>query len=333
MAATYEVGEGYASALNQTAIDLIPGDLAVQGVQSAHVYYYDADDHSVAYAETLDIYTGFSNGSATDYIDVQAMVSHNGMRDSGIIIDVSGNVASLINIGSDYTRFHGFCIQAPTISYAGTSALCSQNAISYYYNNVVYDIANTNTAQWIYGCRNLAAGINIYNNIILSTYANIIAISTVGAGTAGLHQNIHNNVVLTPNSASSAIWSNVDYVFQSNNYGYSGDADFYCTGNTNGVSSYNISADATAPGTNALINKAAVDQFESVTAGAENLDLRYMGACYRKGQDNSSLFTTDCAGNNWSLWETGALAKQYKRIYNVDGDETDQITSNGVIIP
>ena len=99
---------------------------------------------------------------------------------------------------------------------------------------------------------------------------------------------------------------------------------------------YNISSDGKADdygGTGNLVNKAAVDCFESVTAGKENLDLRYTGACYRNGQDNSALFTTDARGETWSLWETGALVKRYARIYNVDGDEKDQITSNGVLIP
>jgi hypothetical protein len=78
---------------------------------------------------------------------------------------------------------------------------------------------------------------------------------------------------------------------------------------------YNITPDSTADnygGTGNLVNKAAVDCFECVDAGAENLDLRYTGACYRKGQDNSALFTTDARGATWAHWETGALVKPYK---------------------
>jgi len=316
MSAQYEVGDGYASALNQTAIDLIPGNLAAQAHQWVQTYYYNAADHSDPYPETLDIYTGFSNASAANYIDVQAMVSHGGMRDSGIIIDASSAIDVSIYFRLPYTRFHGFGITG-TFSYAGTTNIIYSYAWAVrFYENILFDLLHTGDRQIMILTLNGAGqvgGMHFFNNICVNADCTPSAYKAwmfyiPGAPIVGHPWEIHNNVFI--NGGGRGFYSvNREYLNISNNY-MGGGAAFYGLGGANCNINYNISSDGTADdfgGVGNLAFKAAADQFVDVTPGSEDLHLLAHADCRRRGQDNSSLFGTDCRGRLRRRWSTGAI--------------------------
>jgi hypothetical protein len=194
----YTVGEGYDDDEIMDAINLMPGDLTAAGHQWAQVYYCDADDHSVAYAETLDIYTGFSNGSAADYIDVGAMVSHGGMRDSGIIIDVSSSAVSVRINTTQYVKFHDFCITGPGAYKDGTEYIFFGHLAIKIFNNLFYNLAvKASASNRIIYVQN--KNVKIYNNMFFNNFGTdwFLAISCNYAATSGDEIEIINNVIFS----------------------------------------------------------------------------------------------------------------------------------------
>jgi hypothetical protein len=339
MAATYTVGDGKDYATIQLAIDAIPGNLSGQGRQWVKVYA-----KAGGYAETLDLYNGFSNASAADYIDVEAMVSHNGNLTDGIAIDISGAVQNAIYIRSDFARFHGFRITG-TASYAGqSSCIVLSGKGCYFYNNIIHNYTQSGNQNII--AIQIDAGNGdvcpryIFNNIVYQISSN--PSSTKQYAFAGnndfvavVKDVIANNTIYTnSNGVGGGLYNlkyfnNIDII---NNYigGCTSGRCFTFWGG-GGISTFenNISSDSTADdfgGTGNLINKSAADCFESVTAGAENFDLRYTGACYRKGTNNAVVTTTDPRGSLFKLWETGALVKRDQKTVGT----SDQVSINGV---
>ncbi len=69
----------------------------------------------------------------------------------------------------------------------------------------------------------------------------------------------------------------------------------------------NLSSDASAPGTSALTNKTAANQYVSLTGGSENLHLKAGADAINAGTDLSVSFTTDFEGQTRSgTWDMGA---------------------------
>ena len=328
MAATYTVGDGKDYATIQLAIDAIPGNLSGQGKQHVQVYAKAA-----GYAETLNLTTGFSNGSATDYIDVEAMVSHSGKRGQGIVVDCSSASNALCKIGVAYTRVHGFCFFGNPAYADPVSGIECNGSNCMVYDNIIYDIVSSYTVSGILCAR---VGTRVRNNIITTLHtvpkSGDVAIIITIHGTAGNEHEINNNTLVDASLVCVGFaFNSANYTNISNNYvgGYSTNKCFQDCNGSNGSVNYNISSDGTADdfgGTGNLVNKAAADCFECVVAGKENLDLRYTGACYREGQDNSALFTTDARGSLFKLWETGALVKRYQKTVGT----SDQVSINGV---
>ena len=79
----YTTGDLKSFSASQLGIDAIPGNLLAHGKE--HVQSYAK---AAGYSECWNIYDGFSNGSSTDHIDVEAMVSHDGLRGKGIVVDI-----------------------------------------------------------------------------------------------------------------------------------------------------------------------------------------------------------------------------------------------------
>ncbi|KPJ58250.1 MAG: hypothetical protein AMJ46_14485, partial [Latescibacteria bacterium DG_63] len=72
-------------------------------------------------------------------------------------------------------------------------------------------------------------------------------------------------------------------------------------------SDYNMSSDASAPGTHSLHNRSASDNFVSISAGSEDLHLKYGADAIGKGINLLSSFTTDIDGEVRSNpWDIGA---------------------------
>jgi hypothetical protein len=329
MAADYTVGDGKTYSTIPAAIDAIPGNLSGQGLQHVMVY-----PKAAGYAGVINAYTGFSGGGVSDYIDIEAMVP-------GIILDVSGSQEWSIYTSSPYTKFHGFLITG-TMSFAGTTYIVgfiggSTNATNgRIYNNIFYNLTHSGS-QTIIAIYADKKGYCIYNNqffSITSTPANhdkVVAIYGACHATLGDENRIYNNSIVLP-VGRGIYCGDGNYCIASNNYVEATSPHAYVGfGGTGSSVNNNISSDATADdwgGDGNLVNQAAVDCFECVTPGKENLDLRYTGACYRKGYDCSAYFTTDARGESIKLWETGALVKRYQATSSIK----DQIYSNGVRI-
>jgi hypothetical protein len=300
----YTVGDGKTYSTVTAAATAI-GNLTGKG--RCHIQVYPK---AVGYHEIMNLTNPGS--SEADYIDVEAMVSHEKRLGRGIVLDVSGSGKYLIRLGN-YTRFHGFCITAPTISYAGNSYISYSGSSCRIYNNIFYDIANTDTSRYVTATRSAGAGTIIANNQIISRYSRICPIVIFGSGTEALPHIIANNSVYCPNSIESAIWSNVDYVYFYNNYAHSGMApDVYCVNNSYGIFNYNISSDSmfgTFVGTGNLSNKSPSEQFVSLVDGDEDLNLLDNSVCVRGGENLSEYFTFDCGNIIRNEWDTGAIEK------------------------
>lgn len=84
-------------------------------------------------------------------------------------------------------------------------------------------------------------------------------------------------------------------------------ADFSLSSCANATCSYNLSSDATAPGTGSLTNKLASNQFVSLVSGSEDLHLKTGADAIDAGTDLSATFTDDIDGDTRSgTWDIGA---------------------------
>jgi len=106
MVTTYTVGTGMSYATIQGAIDDIPGDLTGTGEHVVEVYATALN----RYDELVDAQTGFTNASATDFVHITAMLNHNGLPATGIIIRENQGLVPTNVILGDYTFFEGFCV-------------------------------------------------------------------------------------------------------------------------------------------------------------------------------------------------------------------------------
>lgn len=314
--ANYTVGDDYTSSAIQTAIDLIPGNLSGHGKEWVQVYAKAA-----GYAEpAINIVDGFSNASdGVDYVDVEAMVSHNGLKNSGIVVDCDHGAGwQTIGMG-DYSRLHGFCLTWTGTGRVGSNFLFRNNTQPtkevYVYDNIIYDIQgnaadDTDVFWWTTGYW------KIYNNQIFNI-GNVtgagVAMYMGGNGASGHEILISDNAIY--NVASQLRGDNKDYYLVHNNF-----AKFYGLTGAHNVITYNISSDATADdwgGTGNLINKAAADQFVSVTAGSEDFHLKPTADCFRNGADMSAYFTHDCVNIPRKFWRTGAF-ETLPKVYSVN---------------
>ena len=322
MPATYTVGDGKTYATIQAAVNAIPGNLSGQGIQTVEVYAKAPLDE---YSENLNINAGFTNMSATDYIDVVSMIAHGGLATGGIKIVDPGTTAYHIQLCT-YTRIHGFVCKGTTRAgnHVGIALITARyvqiynNIIYGYespssggeaggiktggdcgygraYNNIVYNIRTTHAAGAsatgiIFSDNISGAGCKIYNNTVYN-------ITTVNAGATSY------GIRCTRNHVSWKYKNNVsmncdtrDFLLQANN-----DVE------------YNCSSDGTADdygGSGNIVDQFAADQFLHLTAGSENLHLKYPSICIEAGTDLSGEgFTDDIEGDTrpyFSAWDIGA---------------------------
>lgn len=331
MAATYTVGDGKTYSTIQAAIDAIPGNLSGQGVQTVEVYA-----KAGGYAETIDAFTGFTNASITNYIDICAMVPHGGMRGQGIVIDASGATEIAIRLNY-YSKFSGFCVTAPTNTYSAGDRLILSEPVPHLTDCIFYDCVAYSGKRIRcvtgYGGTTIDFGLFICNNIFINTNSgggNGIVANFALAGTASAPCVFANNTVVNTTgrglvNGDQAYW----YVF--NNYANTVGVCFGSLSGANSKISYNISSDTTADdwgGVGNLISKAAANQFVNATAGSEDLSLKPGAACVRRGVDCSAYFTTDCRGVTRTRWDTGAFEGQLPDTKGGD----DILVINGVEI-
>lgn len=280
MPATYEVGDGKPSGTIQAGIDLVPGNLAGQGHQWVKVYAKAA-----GYAEALDLSTGFSNGSAADYIVCQAMVSHGGLRGQGIVVDIgSAATGTGILIGSAYTRLMGFCLTRSSFLVGGQNQAIQINTNNTIVDsNIIYTLRGSNGTSLFgyYVYPDVAYIANWFINNQLMDIGTIDGNDGWGSGTyvnadgtAGNEQVLAHNVCINCSAQGIRCAAGKDYILVYNNYASVPYNDFEGFTGAHNVLGYNISADTSSNtwgGVGNLINKAAADQFVSVVPGYEDL--------------------------------------------------------------
>lgn len=310
MSAVYTVGDGKTYATIPAALAAIPSDLTGQGHQHVQVYEKAAGYTGFIHANI------FSNGSAADYVDIEAMVSHEGTRDQGIVLDV-GTVAEAnhIELGA-FMRFHGFCVKATSHKPSATLIVVRMSGEGVrVYDNIIYD-CDADVGRVVYGVSKQGINQLIYNNQIIGLGRGY---SGSGGGTgrgywhlidnsSAPNDLIANNTILDCSGDGFYAGSAQNYLDLYNNYaGGNGLDDFELPLGVGTNFDFNISSDATAGVADGnLSSKAAVDQFVSVTQGAEDLHLLETADCNRVGEDLSAFFTTDNEGHDRVDWNTGA---------------------------
>lgn len=307
MASTHTVGDGKTFSTIQAGIDDVPGNRSGQGEGAVEVYAKAGD-----YAETLNTITGFSNTSAADFVSVTAMVSHDGVRDAGIIVDVGSTTANQPISHGLWAVLDGFCIFASSHKAASTIWLINAFANAMVRNCIIYDCdADTgqlvhgiflNGANWIRNCDVIGIGRG-YSG---SGDGNGNGIVAGNAGNSGRHNRIENCTAL--DCSRCGIDQNSQDFTDVNN-GYAGDCatDFTATHAGSRTFEYCISSDASAGAANNNLNtKASAAQFVSVVQGSEDLHLVVGADCNRSGLDNSARYTDDIEGDLRVDWNTGA---------------------------
>ena len=307
MSATYTVGDGKTYATPQAAfaaiVAALSGDISGQGVHTIEVYAKAA-----GYADgAIDLSTGLVGQSATDYVEMVAMVSHGGDRDAGIVLDVgSVTVDDRINLG-DYTRFHGFCLTATSFKNATVAIrmIASLADFTKIYDNIIYDAKCTIDSS-VYGIRLGGEGCEVWNNQVFhigpDAHDHGRAIYADG-GTIGNPNQIHNNTVVGPTvGADQLMGYGIQTVAGSyndvrNNVSMNCTSQDYRRDSVLGTFEHNISSDATAGAADGcLSSKVSANQFVSVANGSEDYHLLVGADCNKNGSDLSALFTDDCRG-------------------------------------
>lgn len=327
MATTYTVGAGKSYSTIQGAIDAIPGNLSGQGEQKVEVYT-DGDDD--VYPERVDAKTGFSNSDEQHYIHLTSMQAHGGKSQeaggTGIRITPP---AGAYHIGIEmcsWSRIDGFevTMTQTNMEYHAIGIKIRQDG--HVYNNIVHAIHyNASYNRQAQGINLEGDGCYCYNNLIYDVYAkgadNGCGIRIIG-NNSGNQGYICNNTVYDCDGDTYAnngcFWAGtaaeVANYYVRNNYaggvGGGGNKKDFRFGNGDPEDcSNNISSDGSSDdygGTDNQVNKAAADQFVSLTDGSEDFHLKAGADCLAAGQDLSSVFTTDIDGDTRSNWDVGA---------------------------
>lgn len=302
-------------------IAAMPANLAGQGIQQGQVY-----PKAAGWAETIDAYTGKSGAGLTDYMDFEAMVSHGGLREQGIVVDVgSASVVRGVYL-YNYGRFHGFCLtRSSYVASVKNYGVYAPGLISVrIFDNILYNMHATAPNKEIHGIEVANNDSLVYNNQLfnIGTVSGWGEAIVIGANATGGHEICCcNNTVYNTSDTSYLALSNPDYVFMDNNGSFSDAYGFYgWASNVHGRFNYNISSGTTAGsfgGTGNLVSKPAAAQFKNIGADTEDLHLLQKASCVLRGQDESALFTQDAEGKTITRWNTGAL--QYTHLSKIAG--------------
>jgi hypothetical protein len=171
-----------------------------------------------------------------------------------------------------------------------------------------------NTALGIYSQRD---NNKVYNNIFLN-------LTGTSGGVAIRETDLADNCIYANNTIYNCRIGVEVYASPSHSFGQfynnlvvgCSTADF--TG-TFGTSSHNLSSDATAPGTNSIINSSASLNFVSISSGAEDLHLKSTAPARDNGTDVSGMlgfnYDTDMDTRS-GIWDIGA--DEYMGVLPVD---------------
>ncbi len=260
-------------------------------------------------------------GSTTDadhYLDLSVPEpwQHKGRPGTGVVIDPDGFFHAF-DVRDDFTRIAGFEItgwpnQSGNSSWEGVHVHADNVLLEFLlihdddfgtYNNPNSDAINLN---------HMIAGqnITIRNSIIYNIGRGGINYQGTGAITATIENVTIFNTGLVGadgdgginNNSASATFNIINTISMDSNSG----ADFKHPGIL-GLSSNNLSSDASAPGLSPLTGRFAQDQFVSITPGSEDFHLKPGADAIGAGVDRSLRFTKDIDLITRTLpWDIGA---------------------------
>ncbi len=271
-------------------------------------------------------YTGITTDQTRyAWLTSDPSVRHDGTSGSGARIKAATTLSQLITIDTssikiDYIEFDGDD-QTPLgviiVAFGSSTWIWVENCIihnctglgsygievhnfgndgTYYFrNNIIYDIVSSSGDSYgIWINASSPDGFYIQNNTIYNIGDNINTVNAYGIRTktfgAGPYQ-LLNNICL--NSQASGT-----------------EKDFEITSSTNSDFDYNISSDATAPGSNSQINKTADETFYGHNGIIPHLILKSTSDAINTGTDLSTVFTDDIKGVTRPVgtgWDLGAF--------------------------
>ncbi|MFB0515915.1 MAG: DUF2341 domain-containing protein, partial [Candidatus Neomarinimicrobiota bacterium] len=292
------------------------GDLVQGSYQLNWACYADGvmDDH-LALSQagwTTGPYTYIRIYTPTSTSQVGTSQRHNGTWGTGFRMTRTNATPSgnNISVSEDYVRIEGIAMQPYTG--ANTSGVYIGSSFPDQNNDVRVShclINGFSGASWN------SRGVYVLdtNNNVNVTIWNTIAYNHSTAGIGGSAFQFQN---LNTASCYNCTAYNSRYGFQQSagtvvlkNCISLGNQDNDYVGTFDASSDYNMSSNASAPGDHSppLHNRSASDNFVSISAGSEDLHLKYGADAIGKGIDLSSSFTTDIDGEVRSNpWDIGA---------------------------
>lgn len=323
MAATYTVGTGKTYSTIQAAVDAVPGNLAGQGLQDIQVFAGGVANY---YNENVDANTGFSNSSAADYVQIRAMVPHNGKSQAAGGTGIRAGAGSIVRIVNlfDYFRFIGFEVGGGLSYASGTTVGINPRANGLVDKCIVHDITETTASlSYCIGIQISGANATIRNCLLFDLYAvgthatsyvngilinNYTGVSVINNTIRNCNHSANKIAYGIRNLAASAVIEN-NGVFDTTTTGTK--ADFLWEGTEAGSQTdSNCSSDATADdrgGTGCLVNKTSANQFISTADGSEDFRLKATADMKSAGVNYSGTFTDDIRGLTRSAWDIGAF--------------------------
>ncbi|KPJ58221.1 MAG: hypothetical protein AMJ46_14500, partial [Latescibacteria bacterium DG_63] len=258
----------------------------------------DGDDWTTGPNTYIKIYTPTSTS------EVGTSQRHNGTWGTGFMMTPASG-SNAIQVCEDYVRIEGIAAQSTdtsTISVNDTYASFSPDNDVRITHCLVIGAGNSR-ALWASDVGGLKLKLTMWNTIAYNH------------GSRGFYFRD-----VTAYCYNCTAYNNADYGFHRDNASVGGTVilkncismghtsnDY--AGTFDASSDYNMSSDASAPGDHSLTlhNKSASDNFVSISAGSEDLHLKYGADAIGKGINLSSSFTTDIDGQVRSNpWDIGA---------------------------
>lgn len=269
---------------------------------------------------------------ATRYIKVQAADAtqeHALVRGSGVLVSPADASVSITVITSSmaYTVHEGYSIGDFTLTNSGATSVSakglSPDGIS---NNLkrmmFYAIHNVHSSTGnghVLGVNPITSSMPTIENCVAFDLVNsgggsgigiVTAFATqrnAGSGSFGAIRNCTAFTCVGTQVANAIMFVGTSAQIE-NNLCFGTTAVCFSVG-TSSTANNNTSSDATAPGTNAVINATASDYFADVGSGTEDPTLKAGSPAIDTGADLSALFTTDAKGTTrpqGAAWDRGA---------------------------
>ena len=245
-------------------------------------------------------------------LTVAAIARHNGVIGAGAIVDRNNVAGNIIDIRAAHTIVEWLEITDWRVGAApnsGNAVQINGNFTGCLIQNLILHTATVNVTEGnstSNGCAITVGGLNagtvtIRNNLIYDLTGYAITIGNCSNSSTAFIQNCTVHVTGVGIETRDL---NLTSTIQNCMVTGTG-TRFSAVGQSNCRN--NLSSDASAPGTSALINQSAANQYISLTGGSENFRLKAGADAIDAGFDLSGSFTTDFEGHpRGATWDIGA---------------------------